>query len=66
MSSMYSQLPVKDIYKIHLLKKIEKTNKEIKYLDRQIRRVDLEIEILEHKLEVGTWSQMNYVNIIPI
>lgn len=26
-------------------------------LDRQIGRADLEIEILEHKLEVGAWSQ---------
>ena len=61
---MYSQLPVKDIYKIHLLKKIKKTtDKEMLYLDRQIRRADLEIEILEHKLEVGAWSQ-NYVNYV--
>ena len=37
------------------------TDKEMQYLDRQIRRADLEIEILEHKLEVGAWSQ-NYVN----
>lgn len=62
MLSMCSQLPVKEIYKIHLLKKIQKTDKEMQYLDRQIRRADLEIEILEHKLEVGAWSQMNYVN----
>lgn len=40
---MYSQLLVKEIYKIHLLKK--KSNKE-----------------MEHKLEVGAWSQDNYVN----
>ncbi|XP_034566581.1 uncharacterized protein LOC117831812 isoform X2 [Notolabrus celidotus] len=44
-------LPVKDIYKIFLLKKIEKTDKEIQFLDRQMRRADLEIELLEHKLE---------------
>lgn len=44
------------------LKKSKNTNEEIKYLDRQIRRADLEIEILEHKLEVGSWSQVNYVN----
>ena len=59
---MYSQLPVKEISKIHLLKKIQKTIKEMQYLDHQIRRPDLEIEILEHKLEVGAWSQVNYVN----
>ena len=50
---MYSQLPLKEIYKIHLLKKIKKTDKEMQYLDCQIRRADLEIEKLEHKLEVG-------------
>ncbi|XP_034561235.1 uncharacterized protein LOC117828305 [Notolabrus celidotus] len=51
-------LPVKDIYKIFLLKKFEKTDKEIQFLDRQMRRADLEIELLEHKLEVGAWSQV--------
>ena len=61
---MYSQLPVKEIYKIHLLKKIQKTNKEMQYLDRQIRKADLEIEILEHKLEVSAWSQVNCVNYV--
>ena len=61
---MYSQLPVKDIYKIHLLKFFfKKTDKEMQYLDSRIRRADLEIEILEHKLEVGAWSQ-NYVNYV--
>ncbi|XP_067451980.1 uncharacterized protein [Thunnus thynnus] len=44
-------LPVKDVYRIHLQKKIQKTDKEMQYLDRQIRKADLEIEILEHKLE---------------
>ena len=52
---MYSQLPVKEVYKIMLLKKIT-------FLDRQIRKADLEIEILAHKLEVSAWSQVNYVN----
>ena len=33
----------------------------MQYLDRQIRRADVEIEILEHKLEVGAWLQVNYV-----
>ncbi|XP_054868904.1 uncharacterized protein LOC129349521 isoform X2 [Amphiprion ocellaris] len=46
-------LPVKQIYKIHLLRKIQKTDKEMQYLDCQIKKADLEIEILEHKLEVG-------------
>ena len=36
----------------------------MQYLDRQIRRADLEIEILEHKLKVGAWSQVNYVNYV--
>lgn len=60
---MYSQLPVKEIYKIHLLKKIQKTDKEMVYLDRQIKKADLEIQILEHKLKVGAWSHVNYVNV---
>lgn len=44
-------LPVKEIYRIHLLKKIQKTDKEMQYLDRQIMKADLEIQLLEHKLE---------------
>ena len=55
---MYSHLPVKQVNRIHLLKKIQKTAKEMLYLDHQIRRADLEIETLENKLEVGAWSQM--------
>ena len=61
---MYSQLPVKEVYKIYLLKKKQKTDKEMLYLDRKIRRADEIIEILEHKLEVGAWSQVNYVNYV--
>ena len=34
------------------------------YLDLQIRKTDLEIEILERKLEVSAWSQVNYVNYV--
>ena len=30
-------------------KKKKKTDKEMQYLDRQIRKAELEIEILEHK-----------------
>ncbi|KAK0130868.1 hypothetical protein N1851_034455 [Merluccius polli] len=55
-------LPVKQIYQIHLLQKIKKYDQEMLFLDRQIRKTDLEIEILEHKLEVSAWSQVNYVN----
>ena len=61
---MYSQLPVKEVYKIYLLKKKQKTDKEMLYLDRKIRRADEIIEILEHKLEVVAWSQVNYVNYV--
>ncbi len=35
---------------------MKKSDKEMQYLDCQIRKTDLEIEILEHKLEVGAWS----------
>ena len=34
------------------------------YLNRQIRKTDLEIEILKRKLEVSAWSQVNYVNYV--
>ncbi|XP_034545193.1 uncharacterized protein LOC117816914 isoform X1 [Notolabrus celidotus] len=63
-STSTAPIDIKDIYKIFLLKKIEKTNKEMQFLDRQMRRADLEIELLEHKLEVGAWSQVNYVNYV--
>ncbi|XP_056598334.1 uncharacterized protein LOC130421137 isoform X5 [Triplophysa dalaica] len=46
-------LPVKELYKLHLIKKLQKTDKELVYLDRQILKTDLEIELLRHKLEVG-------------
>ncbi|XP_047440340.1 fibrinogen-like protein 1 [Mugil cephalus] len=46
-------LTVKEVYQIHLLKKVLKYDKEMLYLDRQIRKADLEIEILEHKLEAS-------------
>lgn len=56
---MYSQLPKREIYKKNSSaeKNPKKTDKEMQLLDRQIGRADLEIEILEHKLEVGAWSQ---------
>nr|XP_057940784.1 uncharacterized protein LOC131137174 isoform X3 [Doryrhamphus excisus] len=49
-------LPLKEIYKVHLLKTVQKTEKEMVLLDRQITKTDLEIELLKHKLEVGAWS----------
>ncbi|XP_039890812.1 uncharacterized protein LOC120735494 isoform X3 [Simochromis diagramma] len=52
------QLPVKEIYKMHLIQTMTKTDKEITYLDRQIRKTDLEIELLEHQLEVGNMLQV--------
>nr|XP_057947382.1 uncharacterized protein LOC131140718 isoform X2 [Doryrhamphus excisus] len=52
-------LPVKTVYKMHLLKKMEKTDKEMTYLDLQMKKTDLEIEILKYKLEVGEQSQVN-------
>ncbi|XP_054640708.1 uncharacterized protein LOC129186446 isoform X2 [Dunckerocampus dactyliophorus] len=44
-------LPVKAVYKMHLLKKMEKADKEMMYLDMQMKKTDLEIEILKYKLE---------------
>ncbi|RXN28329.1 myb SANT-like DNA-binding domain-containing 4-like isoform X1 [Labeo rohita] len=45
------ELPVKELYRLHLLKQIEKNNKEMIYLDRQILKSDMKIEILKHKLQ---------------
>ncbi|RXN36223.1 G-rich sequence factor 1 [Labeo rohita] len=45
------ELPVKEFYRLHLLKQTEKNNKEMIYLDRQILKSDMEIEILKHKLQ---------------
>ncbi|XP_061788825.1 uncharacterized protein [Nerophis lumbriciformis] len=50
-SAKIDTLPVKDLYKMHLLKKMEKNDKQIMYLDLQMKKTDLEIEILKHKLE---------------
>ncbi|XP_041653887.1 uncharacterized protein LOC121516593 [Cheilinus undulatus] len=44
-------LPVKELYRRHLIKKMKKTDKEMMFLDRQIQKADLEIEILKHQLE---------------
>uniref|UniRef100_A0A1A8QLL0 Myb-like domain-containing protein n=1 Tax=Nothobranchius pienaari TaxID=704102 RepID=A0A1A8QLL0_9TELE len=43
-------LPVKELYKQHLKKSIEKTVMEIKYLDRKLKKVDLAILLLERQL----------------
>lgn len=43
---------------MHLIQTMTKTDKEITYLDRQIRKTDLEIELLEHQLEVGNMLQV--------
>ena len=59
---MYSQLPVKDLYKMHLIQQMKKTDLEMALLDRQIKKTDLEIEILKHKLKVGEWSQVTCVS----
>ncbi|XP_078792327.1 uncharacterized protein LOC144987142 [Oryzias latipes] len=50
-SARMNTLPVKELYRLHLIKQIEKTDKEMSYLDRQILKSDLEIEILKHKLQ---------------
>lgn len=43
-------------------KEKKKAGREMVYLDCQIRKTDLEIKILSHNLEVGTWRQVNCVN----
>ncbi|KAG7471672.1 hypothetical protein JOB18_013859 [Solea senegalensis] len=48
-----SQLPVKELYMVHLMKTIQKTEKEMVYLDRQITKTDLEILLLERQLRDG-------------
>ncbi|XP_078807461.1 uncharacterized protein LOC111947835 [Oryzias latipes] len=50
-SARMNTLSVKELYRLHLIKEIEKTDKEMSYLDRQILKSDLEIEILKHKLQ---------------
>ena len=59
---MYSQLPVKEFYKLHLMKQVKKSNQEMVYLGEKIRKADLEIDLLEHQLQEGPWSQVNNVN----
>ncbi|XP_024118383.1 uncharacterized protein LOC112139785 [Oryzias melastigma] len=50
-AAQMSSLPVRDLYRLSLLKQIEKHDKESTLLDRQIEKTDLEILILKHKLE---------------
>ena len=56
---MYSQLPVKELYKLHLIKQMEKNDQEMVYVGRKIRKTDLEIELLEYQLQVGACSQVS-------
>ncbi|XP_059193769.1 uncharacterized protein LOC131975195 [Centropristis striata] len=44
-------LPVKELHRLHLVKKITKMDQEMVYVGRQIRKIDLEIELLQHQLE---------------
>ncbi|XP_034531109.1 uncharacterized protein LOC117806327 isoform X2 [Notolabrus celidotus] len=50
-TAQMSTLPVQELYRMHLIKKMNKMDKEMVYLDRQIQKSDLEIEMLQHKLE---------------
>ncbi|XP_076869230.1 uncharacterized protein LOC143519541 [Brachyhypopomus gauderio] len=43
--------PFKDLYKLHLQKKIEKTDLKMEQIKQQMRLTQLEIELLEHKLK---------------
>ena len=55
---MYSQLPVKELHKLHLMKQVHKTER---WWEDE-KKADLEIDLLEHQLQVGAWSQVNNVN----
>ncbi|XP_042359458.1 sentrin-specific protease 6-like [Plectropomus leopardus] len=44
-------LPVKELFKMLLIKRMAKTDREMVYVERQIRKADLEIELLEHQLQ---------------
>ncbi|KAK0132184.1 hypothetical protein N1851_033019 [Merluccius polli] len=45
-----TELSVKELYRVHLLKTIQKTEKEMVYLDRKIKKTYLEILLLERQL----------------
>ena len=40
---MYSQSPVKESYKLHLMKQVQKTDQEMVYLGQKIKKADLEM-----------------------
>ncbi|XP_035246716.1 dynactin subunit 1-like isoform X2 [Anguilla anguilla] len=46
-----STKPVEELYKVHLERKIEKSDLEITHLKLQIRKTELETAILEHQLK---------------
>lgn len=46
---------------MHLVKKEQKTDRKGR-LDRRIKKTELEIKILKHMLEMGAWSQENFIN----
>ena len=59
---MYSQSPVKESYKLHLMKQVQTNDQKMVYLGQKIRKADHYIYLLEHQLQVGAWSQLNNVD----
>ncbi|CAL8263411.1 unnamed protein product [Arctogadus glacialis] len=51
--SQLTSLPVKELYKIYLGKKINKADLEMDHIRQKMQKDALEIQILEHKLKVG-------------
>ncbi|XP_028456304.1 uncharacterized protein LOC114570260 [Perca flavescens] len=50
-TAQMNTLPVKDLYKMHLIQQMKKMDLELALLDCQIKKTDLEIEILKHKVD---------------
>ncbi|XP_074547549.1 uncharacterized protein LOC141806159 isoform X2 [Halichoeres trimaculatus] len=50
-STSTAQLPMQELNRMYLIKKMTKMDKEMVFLDRQIQKTDLEIEMLQHQLE---------------
>ncbi|XP_025759402.1 uncharacterized protein LOC112844096 [Oreochromis niloticus] len=48
-----SSLPVKQLYKTYLIKKITKCDLEMEHFKQQIQKTKIEILLLEHQLRVG-------------
>lgn len=44
---------------MNILKTMEKTDLEMAYLQQQIKKADLEIELLECRLKINALSQVN-------